>query len=566
MWQEDLARELTAAQHRERKTILEQYRNMTGHSNQHLYRIAAEHGYDSGKKTRSDKGELGCLLTDEQIEYIASLMYVTGRENKGPIMPVERAMQIAAQNGIIEPFQVTPSTMNRILRERLISKRHQKASTPYTEMRSLHPNHTHLFDSSVCIQYYLKNGKLGMMDERDFYKNKPDNFKKIKERLLRYVLVDHFSGAYYFRYYNTTGETQANLFDFLTEAWAQKKNDKFPFRGVPFNMLMDTGAANTSRAIITFLDALDVNVPKGLPYNPRRQGAVEVTHDIIEEWFESGLRLQPATSVEEMNAWAFDFMIWHQAAKEHTRHGMTRTGCWMLVNTASGELRELPEMDMLRDVFAYPDETRQVSGKYTISFKGGEYQLKHIPDLFSGAEVKVIKKPLKWPRIDVAYREALYECTPIEILPAHMGAFSANAAIIGRDYRAQPETATQQAIKRFDNMAYGEEKKKDAVPFRGLHVYGGLADTVDISYITKKGTLMEIERPNGETRISFTEFLKQLRGRVGTITKEQNQMLRAELGESVEVSRAEEIIREMEENHPRLSAAPGNIAVGGDWR
>jgi hypothetical protein len=300
-----------------------------------------------------------------------------------------------------------------------------------------------------------------------------------------------------------------------------------------------------------------------------------VTHDIIEEWFESGLRLQPATSVEEMNAWAFDFMIWHQAVKEHTRHGMTRTGCWMLINAASGELRELPEMDMLRDVFACPDEIRQVSGRYTISFKGKEYQLKHIPDLFSGAEVKVIKKPLKWPKIDVAYREALYECAHIETLPAHMGAFSPNAAIIGQDYRSQPETATQQAVKRFDNMAYGEEKKKDAVPFQGLHVYGGLADMVDISYITKKGTLMEIERPHGETRISFTEFLKRLRGRVGAITREENQTLRAELGESVEASRAEQIIRETEENRSRLnkqggqsqfSAAPDIIAAGGGWR
>lgn len=545
LWQAELVAELTAAAPIERKHILAKYEERTGFIKQHLYRIAKEHGWASGNKQRTDRGVLRSGLNTDHVEFVAALLYETGRDNKGPIMPVERAIQIAEDNGIIEPGQISPATMNRILRERQISKMHQKAETPHTEMRSLHPNHVHLVDVSVCIQYYLKNGRMGIMDERDFYKNKPQNFAKIKTRLLRYVIDDHFSGAYYFKYYNTTGETQANLYDFLKEAWAHKQDERFPFRGVPFQMLMDTGAANTSKAIVAFMRRLDINIPKGMPYNPRRQGAVETTHKIIEEWFESGLRLQPAHTVEELNAWARDFMIWHQAVKKHTRHEMTRTACWMLITQA--QIRELPADDLLQDCYALPEEERTVSGSYSISFRGNEYNLKHVEALFRGAKVMAILKPFKWPIIDILYNGKIYEVKPLEILPAYLGGFRADAAIIGQEYKAQPETMTQQAIKRFENMAYGEKKKKDAIPFEGLRVHGIHADKVgNLAFIEKKGTPIEVDRGIASRKISFVEFLKRLIRQVGPITKEMNQQLRSQHGDSIETSTAEEVIRQIE--------------------
>jgi hypothetical protein len=545
-WELDFTRELTAAVNGSRALVLAKYQEMSGLSVQQLYKIAKSNGWKSGRKSRTDKGELKSGLIIDQVEFIAALIYETGRENKGPIMPVERAIQIAEDNGIIERGQVAPATMNRILRDRQLSKEHQKAEEPHTEMRSLHPNHVHLFDASVCIQYYLKNGKLAMMDERDFYKNKPENFAKIKMRILRYVLVDHFSGSFFFRYYNTTGETQENLWNFLKEAWAHKQDEKFPFRGVPMLMLMDTGAANKSHAIVTFLTRLEVEIPKGLPYNPRRQGAVETTHNIIEEWFESGLRIQPATSTEEMNAWADDFMAWHQATKKHTRHDMPRTACWMLIKPE--QLRELPGDEILQDLFANPEEERTVDGTYTISFRGKEYQLKHVEGLFRGAKVQAVLRPFSWPVIEVRYREQSYECQPLpDRLPAHMGGFRANAAIIGQEYKAQPETATQQAVKRMDNMAYGEAgKTKDAVPFEGLIVHGIHADKIgNVAYIEKKGTPIEVDRSIMQRIIGFPELLKRIIQSTGPISKELNASLRAEYGEGIEVSKAEEVIQKL---------------------
>ncbi len=140
-------------------------------------------------------------------------------------------MEIAIDNGIVEPGQVSISTMQRLLRESGLSKAQLDSPTPHTEMRSLHPNYCHLVDASVCIQYYLKNGKMGIMDERDYYKNKLSNFAKVKQKLLRYVLDDHFSGFFVFRYYIADGESRENLWDFLKWAWRSKADNRFPFRG-----------------------------------------------------------------------------------------------------------------------------------------------------------------------------------------------------------------------------------------------------------------------------------------------------------------------------------------------
>lgn len=541
MWQEDLASELRAAKPTERKSIMTAYRERTGLSNQQLYRIAAEYGFESGRKKRGDAGVLKTGLTNQQIELIAALLYETGRENKGPIMPVERAIQIAVMNGYLEPGQVTPSTMNRILRERQMSKKHMKEPTPHTPMRSLHPNHVHVFDVSVCIQYYMKDGKLGIMDERDFYKNKPENFAKIKKRLLRYLLVDHFSGAFIFKYYNTTGETQENLWNFLTWAWAGNHHDKIPFRGVPFVLLMDTGSANKSHAIVNFLERLGVTIPKGLPYNPRRQGACETTHTIVEEWFESGLRIQQGTSEEQINAWALDMAAWHQAFKCHTRHGMPRTQCWLMITEE--QLRELPDEETLQEVYVDKVETRDVSGSYTIDFKGREYSVKHIPGISINAKVRIIQKLYKKPLIDVECQGILYECKPIDMLPNVQGGFQAHAAVIGQSYKAQPETATQQAVKRFDNMAYGETKKKGDIPFDGLQVFGGLADQISVDFITKKSTPIEVNRGIVETHISFMEFKKRLHAAHGRIDPDLAEALRTKYETGIDVKKSEEVIR-----------------------
>lgn len=552
MWQVEMVNRLKKARPQERKQIIAKYQEKTGYSKQYLYEIARKYGFNTDRKKRIDKGRFA--LTEEQLAFVASLVYGTAREVKGPIMPVEAAIEIAIDNGIIERDAISLPRIYQLLREREINKAAFKIDKPYTPMRSLHPNHVHVFDVSVCIQYYLRGKKgLAIMDERDFYKNKPQNFEKIKTRLLRYAIVDHFSGAFYLRYYDTTGETQDNLYDFLIRAWSHKNDERYPFRGVPYILLMDTGAANSSQAIVSFLKRLECEIPDGMPYNPQRQGAVEVLHNIVEMWFESKLRIQPANTIEDLNRWAYDFCVWFNATREHSRHRMVRTQCWLLIKPE--QLRELPPREILQELYSYDDErnTRLVNRDYTISFSlngtNNIYNVKHIEGIIPGkSKVLVRIKPYLFPVVDVIFNEKAYECRPVPVLPAHLGGFRSDAAVIGQEYKSQPEALTQQAIKRFENMAYGEEKKKDAIPFEGLTVHGIYADKVgNISYIEKKGTPIEVDKAIAVKEISFTEFLKRLIQQVGPISKELNQSLRSQYGESIKISKAEEVIRQIAE-------------------
>lgn len=554
MWQKDLAIELNETDVAQRGEIIERYQRLTGKNASTLYAIARKFDFVSGRKTRADKGLLKSGITEDQIMYVAGLVYKTGRENKGGIMPVEAALEIAFDAGIIERGQISHDRMTTLIRERQLDKEQMKAPTPHTEMRSLHPNYCHLADVSVCIQYYLKNGKMGFMDEREFYKNKPHNFAKIKQKLLRYVLTDHFSGLFYLKYFVADGETRENLWDFLKEAWRAKSDSRLPFQGVPFFMLMDAGCAQTSKAMKNFFKGLGITIPKGKPHNPRRQGSVETTHNIIEKWFETKLRICPAQNVEELNEWAMDFMIWFHAFREHTRHGMTRLESWQLIKTE--QLRIMPSDEILNILFVEP-EVECLVRNYRFNFRGLEFNVKHLPGMHHKAKVMVALNPYRWSEekvVTVVWNNTPFEVCAIEKLDATLGGFSVNSAVIGESYKAQPETTTQQSIKLINEMAHGtREPKRDSIPFEGTPVFGNQAEKVgNLFTLPKRGTPIEITRSTESVRISIMDLFKRLRDAGAVITPALNKQLRAEFGDTIEMKRAEEVINA--------------ITLGNEWR
>lgn len=541
-WQRQLANELKESKPKNRTAIIAKYTGERGYSAAQLYRIAREHGFKSGRKERSDKG-LG-ILAEDQLEFIAATIFKCGRENKGAFMPIENAMEFAIDNGIILRGEVSLSTVQRQLRQREISHKQLNAPEPHTEMRSLYPNHVHLVDVSTCIQYYLDDGGMKIMREDEFYKNKFENFKKVKTPLQRYILTDHFSGFMFVYYYLAAGETAENLFDFLCRAWELKPEANFPFRGVPPKMLMDGGCRAKAKALGTGLwDGIDVEILPGLPGNSRRQGSVEVTHNIWEEWFETRLRIDPASCIEDLNRKARNFCIWMNATRKHSRTQMTRLSCWMMIKQE--QLRELPERSELYDLMNKPEETRTVAN-HRISFEGKEFNLKHA-NIPHGSKVKVIKNIWKWKDgiITVGYDNRLFEATAIEKLSPELGGFSANAAVIGVSYKAQPQTNTQKAKKQLDELATGSRTPgKDAMPFAGMNAFEGFAEKVaNVAAMPKKGTPLEISRATALPQKPFMDMLKHLKAEGIVITKEINQSLREEFGDSVTIADIDSVLQ-----------------------
>ncbi|MDD2319141.1 MAG: hypothetical protein PHO83_03720 [Geobacteraceae bacterium] len=544
MWQTELAAKLNEAGHGERSKILGFYQEQTGYSREHLYRIARANHFESGRKTRADRGVRKCGLTDDQITFLSGLLYKTGRENKGPIMPIETALEIAIDNGRIEPGQACAGTVARHLRELQMSKERLKDPTPHTELRSLHPNYCHLVDVSVCIQYYLRNGRMGIMDERDFYKNKPDAFSRVKQKLLRYVIDDHFSGMFFFYYYVADGESRENLWDFLKTSWRAKEDSRLPFRGVPFYLLMDAGSAQQSHAMQAFFRGLGIERPKGKPYNPRRQGAVETTHTIIENHFETRLRICPAHTVEELNAWAIDWMIHYHATRKHTRHGETRLASWLRIQPE--QLRDLPDDETLQIIYTEPAVECPVRN-YQFSYRTETFRVKHLPGMHHNAKVHVCVNPYRWKEervVTVMWQNTPYEVQAVKHLGAKLGGFSEHAKVIGKEYGAQPMTQTQRAIERINEIAHGEKvPKKGAIPFEGLTVFGHQAEKVDnLATLPKRGTPIEISRPAAPVEYPIMELFKRLRDQGITITPEINRQLRAEFRGTVTATDIEAVI------------------------
>lgn len=547
MWQDDLAKALNEAPEEDRDRILTCYQTLTGQSRRNLYRVAGKFGFVPERKVRDDKGTLKSGVTEDQIIYIAGLIKKTGRENKGPIMPVEAAMEIAFDAGVLERGQITVGRMQQLLRERQLDKESMKQPTPHTEMRSLHPNYCHLVDVSICIQYYLKDGKMGIMDERDFYKNKPHNFAKVTRKLLRYVLTDHFSGFFYFRYYVADGESRENLWDFLKEAWRQKGDSRLSFYGVPFYMLMDAGCAQTAKAMKNFFSGLQIIIPPGKAHNPRKQGAVETIHNLIERWFETKLRICPATSVEELNEWATDFMIWFHSTRKHTRTRETRLESWQRI--VPEQLRLLPSDEILNWIYTEPEVEKQVLS-YRMTYRGEVFNLKHLPNLPSRCKVTVKLNPYRWESeraLIVIWQNTPYEVNAIPKLSAAEGGFSSNAAIIGQEYKALPETVTQKACKDIDLLAYGtKEPKKKAIPFEGTPVFGTSADKVGNLYaLPRRGTPIDVARPDEPVQLPIMDLFMRLRSSGAALTPALNRDLRQAYGERIESAELERVVSQI---------------------
>lgn len=543
MWEIEFTEQLMAASNGECRRVLDKYMQMTGKSAPTLYRIASRHGYASGRKQRCDAG--ACNVTDQQVAFVSALIQQSAREVKGPIQDVREALEMAEDNGIIDPGQISVSRMQGLLRARGMNAAALRTPDPHIRMRSLHPNHVHVWDASICIQYYLRKGKgLRIMDERDFYKNKPDNFGKIKQKLIRYVLADHFSHCIYLKYYLARGESQDIAYDFITSAWAGDKHPKFPFRGVPFYLLMDAGAANISKAMRAFLERLEIGLPKSMPHNPRRQGSAEVTQNIVESKFESRLRFCPAHTVEDLNAWALDWCVWFNATRKHSRHGKTRTECWL--EAKEEQIRDLPEASYLQNLFAMPEVDRTVAGDYTISYDSRTYSVRHIEGVIPNlSKVKVIMRPHARPKIGVAFGDQEYLVEPIEMVA---GGFRADAAVIGGEYKRMPDSIVQTAKKTGDNLAFGEERGKNSVPFEGLKVFGHQADKVDRHYMPRKGTPVTIRNSTHlaesirNKQIPVTTLFKKLISVQGMVAPDLNRAVRERYGKSISVTECDRLM------------------------
>lgn len=291
-------------------------------------------GYDSGRAKRRDAGT--SRISREDCGKVAAL-FAKARNKRGQAnLPQKEAMAIAKEIGLLDD-NVSYRQLNRRLRREGLSLEHMNAAEASVPRVSSHPNHTWFFDISPCTHWYFKdpaNGKrLAMYADGGarFYDGKPQNLPDAStKRIMRFVVVDHYSGAWFVRYYYAAGEKAEDVIDFLFRAMADKGEiaGQLPFRGVPKRIVMDQGSANKSALVCNLLESLNIRHELHRAGNAKASGSVESKHFQWQRPFEGRLALCPLPDLDAMNREAAKLCAIMAGERPHTRHGQPPMVMW----------------------------------------------------------------------------------------------------------------------------------------------------------------------------------------------------------------------------------------------
>lgn len=542
----ELAVLLDSAPHGARGEMVEAFAQMYDWGRGRVYKALKNVGWSSGRKTRSDCGSTSqdmAALTD-----VCAALRIGQRKNGKATMHVPTAVSLLTQNG--RDITVSNSRVNALLKANQMNLAAQRQDRAAQSMRSLHPNHVHQVDPSLCLIYYMPDGKQRIIQEDEFYKNKLENVAKMKLKVWRYVLTDHFSNATIVRYYQAKGETQANLFDFLLYCW--EKREGRVMHGVPKMLYWDKGSANTAGAIKNALRALQVEAVEHKAKNPRAKGSVENGNNRVECLFESRLMYEPVENVDQLNtaveAWSDAYnanAIPNYDARLHRKYmaePQARYALWQMIRRE--QLRILPAVDLCRLLLSADNIERKVDGELTISFKhpGPKlrlyYDVGHIPGVYIGAMVKV--SPLVYGEnqvlitvTDYKNEETTHIVSPVA---ADAGGFRADGAVYGEEYKSRPDTVIETAGKAADQAAYAgldleeiaKAKDKNAVPFGGLDAHSHLKDVAAPSFMDRPGERLNVPSPvHVEIKpLTHTQTAMRLRSLRGSpVTAEERALL-----------------------------------------
>lgn len=517
-----IASELEAAGHGEKSRVATHHAEMLGMKVSTLYRaLKREAGWCSGRKVRADKGSTG--VAEESLAFVAALQKPSHRANGKQTMFTPLAASVADRFGY--DIDVSAKQVQRLLKARGLDAETQARATPHVSMRSLHPNHVHMVDPSLCLMFYAPDGRLTEIREDVAYKNKPDEMLKVKNKLWRYVLVDHYSHWICVKYYEARGETQDSLFHFLMHCWQQQPGRTF--HGVPKMLMMDPGSANTAHAIKNLCAALEVELQINTPGQPRAKGSVEVAQNIVETQFEALLKFQPVSSVAELNeaaaAWCMAYNanmiegqdtrltrvgapqklvrndVWLTIKADVLRPCLTTDACATLMRGVMKEVRVKADLT-IRYLHPRVQTTRTYDVRNVLELRVGDTVTVR-PLLYTDGEI-IIEFELFAGQKRTHRLESAREYDPVSGFPM-------DAPIIGEEYKALPEHDDQKAGKALDFAAYGidadgvirtpeeiEKAKKDAKikPFAHLNDGQGLKPLDALKgielpqYLPKKGT------------------------------------------------------------------------------
>lgn len=577
----DLAQRHAAAGHGERTRLIAEAQAVNGlRSADAVYRRLRElGGYSHQRKRRADAGKMA--VDKDTLHTIAAIRREGGRESGQQLMSLALSVSVAEASGHQVPVSV--SQIGRYLRAQRLDLGSQATAEMFSEMRSLHPNHVHEIDPSLCILYYDRSGAQQMARESEWYKNKPQNVAKVQNKVWRYVRTDHASGDIDLRYYVAAGESQALLFDFLMWTWGRQPQRVS--HGIPKILVWDKGSANTAYGIRCLLDALEVEHIAHAAERPWVKGQVEQGNRLVETQFESRLRFEPCDSVEALNAAAADWARAFNAdriqrvdcrVKRPGAEPLIRTDLWMLIKRE--ELRELPPCEVCQKLMEGRPEERTIRPQAILTYKhpalarAARYSVRAIPELHRGDRVEV-SPLLAWPDLDAGLirlrwkgldgQEHTWRLAPEQEMDAFGRPMS--APVWGESFKPPMKREAERQAEVLDALAYPDNRaegqgpraeeetaterarkarQKHVVPFEGkLNAVSHLGQIEHATYLPRRGEAAAVQAPEDLIQpVPYVRALARLRQSWGRpITREESQWLASRYGQAIPESELERL-------------------------
>jgi hypothetical protein len=542
-----------------------------------LHRYLAQAVVRAPRKQRSDAGDVVLPLQEAQL--ISAMLMDSLRKNNKRLKSIGEAVALLRANSEILAARVDPGTgeivplsdsaIARALRTYQLHPDQLLRPAPAVELQSLHPNHVWQIDASLCVLYYLNartdaESGLQVMEHKRFYKNKPANLKRIEsDRVWSYEATDHYSGAIRLCYVlgAESAHNLAESFIQFTQQW-----DERPMYGVPQILMMDMGSANTSGAFRNLARRLDVQLLPHAPENARATGQVENARNIIERSFESGLRLRPVHSLDELNATARQWCHWYDGTKVHSRHGRTRYEAWLTIRE---EHLRLVDGDLARRLLTHEPESRKVSDFLTVQFDGREFDVSSVPRVMVGEKLLVSFNPYQPDAAvivdrDEEGRELLHS---VPLVVRNEGGFREDANVIGERYRRHADTTADTHRKLVERIATDSQTDEEAAAKRKAQTasFGGRIDPARLwdsqplpTYMPRKGTDLQVgTTARAAIRIlNHFEVAREMVSRGVSLTPERNQQIAAWYPDGVPES-------DLDNLQNRLTVRAGLRVVGG---
>ena len=533
-----IAQAARATKHGEKEAIYSEAIERLGISRAKLLRDLKEIDIGRNRKKRTDTGQ--SALTREEALMISAILKESTRGNGKRLLSIGDAVEILRANDQIqagavdtatgEMIQLSDSAIGRALGGYQLHPSQVNQPAPVTEMATEHPNHCWQIDASLCVLYYLRtsvddrqNG-LRVAPREEFYKNKPGNLKKIEsERVWRYAVTDHTSGAGYVEYV-LGAESGENLAHIFINA-IQHRGEHDPMHGVPRIAMLDPGSANTGAIFKNLCKALNIQLQINQVGNPRAKGQVENYHNLIERKFECGLRFFPIKTLDQLNELAWRWMRHFNATAEHSRHGKTRNEVWNEITER--QLLKAPDIKTCRELARTAPEERTVNPNMTVSYKGPHYDVSDVPGLIVNQKVWVCLNPWRKDSAQVVLigLDGKEEYHVVECVECDGYGFRTDAVIIGERYRAPKDTQAQKDAKTIEKLVTGAETLKDAqklrkgkvVPFNGkIDPQKHMREDLLPSYLQKRGTATPLEKIKVEMpKLTLTELMVRLSAHMG---------------------------------------------------